>query len=62
MDIEHGVKFCVLYDGSRAKTIIGYTPSMNEADALCDKHPDWQWDVKSAPRCVGVYRQLTIHD
>jgi hypothetical protein len=61
MDIElSGVKFYVLYDGS--KKIIGYTPSMNEADALCDKHPDWQWDVKSAQRCVGVYRQLTIHD
>jgi hypothetical protein len=63
MDLELskliGTKVCVLYEHNK---VIGYTPSIKEADALCDKHPEWQWDFKTAQKCVGVYTQLTIHD
>ena len=52
-------KVCVLYENDK---IIGYTPSIKEAEALCDKHPEWQWDFKAAQKCIGVYKQLTTHD
>lgn len=39
---------------------IGYTNSYNEAEALCKKYPDLQWDLKKTKR-VDI-PLLTIHD
>jgi hypothetical protein len=47
----------IIYKDDKA---IGYTNSYKEADALCDKYPNLQWDFKKTKRIDLPL--LTIHD
>lgn len=42
--------------------LIGYTHSINEAEAICEKDPTIQWDYAKRIEKINGLEMLTIHD
>lgn len=50
---------CLIYKNNK---IIGFTRSIHEADAICDKCLDIQWDFIKKSTNINKMELLTIHD
>lgn len=60
MDEYFDIKaICLLYKDNR---VIGYTHSINEAEAICNKNETIQWDYVKHIEKINGLEMLTIHD
>ena len=50
---------CLLYKDNR---VVGYTHTINEAEAICDKDATIQWDYAKRIEKINGLEMLTIHD
>lgn len=49
----------LLYKDNR---LIGYTHSINEAEAICEKDATIQWDYAKDIKKINGLKMLTVHD
>lgn len=49
----------LLYKDNR---LIGYTHSINEAEAICEKDATIQWDYAKHIKKINGLKMLTVHD
>lgn len=61
MDIEYPLSVCLIYKGDEC---IGYTHSLSEAEEICKKNSELQWEPvkKKTIYLIEKLQQLTIWD
>ena len=61
MDIEYPSNVCLIYKGDDC---IGYTHSWQEAEEICKKNSEFQWErvKKKTINLIEKLQQLTIWD